>query len=705
MPKYSLKMSDLGRVISTKIITFLACVPVSNTTAHADTFEEFSEIESSPEREETFLEESSHLASQDPVIRIPTPISAITDYSFSFQETLSNRPGGLREQSAFIEANSAVRFGFLGDFVVENGVDIDWLRVLGEDAFQEFQTRRSYTRAIYDLPDMPLRISAGDVVPRSTNFQGIADLFGISVGNPYQDLQPTRSIRTAGQKIVVLERRSLVRIFDNDALVDERLVSPGQYTARDFFPEGSGGNLRVEIRDDRGRTKSIDFSGNAQAFLLAPGISEFEFSLGYEAGFSPDGIEYDFSEPVASGFYRRALTPNLTGGLDFQYTSVVQQVGVDFVRPALGGILRVGASISHLDVSKRVSQAISVSQEWDSLPANGFFSFDATYYGKDFAIPGFVSVFDALEEFERDTDFPDRIETESAVFTNLPFEYEVNLAGGINPSNTFSINGGATYRTLHFDQSLDSVPDDEWNANIGASWRVTPAIQLNISGTSFQQFGRNGSSLVASFQVRLGRSNRTTTRYRSQQEDLRVQYERSAARSVDDYSYSVGFAQSLDSSRQVALVGDGSVFTNRGDLNFGGRNRILGPGNDQTDFLFADWSGGLVLTPEHFGISKSGFDTSSYVIIDRPSSSYELYIDPSVDESGKVIEYSAKSDWLGSPILADKLAYFDEEIFFELREKSGNCVILEDFISIENSYKSVVVLDVEVEESSMSCEQ
>ncbi len=185
---------------------------------------------------------------------------------------------------------------------------------------------RGTTRFVYDMPERALRFSAGDVAPLKADFQGGSDLLGLSVEKSYRKLQPAARIRPTGSRSFRIERPSTVNVVVNGHVVQRLQLRPGEYDLRDL-PLASGANdISLEIEDDVGRRRTLDFTVFSGRALLAPGISEWSVSAGvatryggaYGLGTLYSETGYDFSTPVITGFYERGLTPDLTGNVHLQ---------------------------------------------------------------------------------------------------------------------------------------------------------------------------------------------------------------------------------------------------------------------------------------------------------------------------------------------------------------------------------------------------
>ena len=187
---------------------------------------------------------------------------------------------------------------------------------------------RGASRFVYDMPEDALRFAAGDISPLKTEWQGGADLLGISVEKSYQKLQPGRDVRPSGSRSFRIERPSNVDVVVNGQTIQRLHLRPGDYDLGDLPLTVGANDISLVIEDDVGHKRTLDFSVFSGRSLLAPGISEWALSAGvasrYGSGHQPSpanlysDLDYDLSTPVITGYYERGLTADLTGTAHLQ---------------------------------------------------------------------------------------------------------------------------------------------------------------------------------------------------------------------------------------------------------------------------------------------------------------------------------------------------------------------------------------------------
>lgn len=259
-----------------------------------------------------------------------------------------------------IDFGGAYAFSGPGGFSGQAGRVAAWANVGGVDgvfvdaeAFYDSGDRSSFRRGdirlSMDDPERAIRYSLGDILYQTRGFQGAPRIGGISAQRLYEELDPLRIIRPQGRTSFTLDRSATVEVILNGIPFRTVRFDPGTYSINDIpFAEG-GNNVELLIRDDSGAERRLEFSGYSSANLLAEGVAEFGIVAGFTSQFTPGGIRYDTSDPVASGFYRMGIASNLTLGANAQASRRLGQIGGELIysRPAI--LFSARGAISHLD--------------------------------------------------------------------------------------------------------------------------------------------------------------------------------------------------------------------------------------------------------------------------------------------------------------------------------------------------------------------
>jgi len=188
--------------------------------------------------------------------------------------------------------------------------------------------RRAGSRVVVDDADRGIRWTGGDLRPAVRSFQGAPAMAGLSVARLYDQLEPQREIRATGSRTFTILAPSTVETIVNGRSVERRRVQPGTYSLADFPLADGANDVRLLIEDETGNRHSIDFSLFSDRSLLQPGLSEFSASVGALSQPTRTGLAYS-STVVASGFWRRGLSPQLTAGVNMQGDGRTQQAGTE----------------------------------------------------------------------------------------------------------------------------------------------------------------------------------------------------------------------------------------------------------------------------------------------------------------------------------------------------------------------------------------
>jgi len=357
---------------------------------------------------------------------------------------------------------------------------------------------RQGTRAVYDDAGNALRYTAGDITPATTGLQNGGSFLGVSVQKSYDKLQPQKNIRPTGQRSFRLERPSEVDVLINGQVVRRLEMAPGDHDISELPLRSGENNITLEITDDTGKRTSLNFSQFYDYSLLTPGVSDWGFSAGYKSTSGLTGIQYSWSEPAATGYYRLGLTDELTGTAHFQLGT----------RSAMGGFMAISPTWLG-----RVAAELAASKSW-----NGGAGFAAalTYTPeallKLWKFPGRLQV---AAEY-RSIDFAPIFSTSSVLegfslngfYTlELPDDFALSLSGNAVAGSAFSssrVGGGVTL-------SKSVRPNVNWALSLSrdnttnkagenqSSWTVMGRLNIRAgrdTEVALTQDGLHGSSIL-----------------------------------------------------------------------------------------------------------------------------------------------------------------------------------------------------------------
>lgn len=230
--------------------------------------------------------------------------------------------------------------------------------------------RRGDARLVRDYPDTRLRLTIGDLAYRTTGFQTFAALGGVALSKELT-LQPYRISQPAGEAEFFLDATASVSFFVNDHLLRSQRLPAGPYRASSF-PFLSGANdVRLEIADDLGARRTLEFPFFYDSALLVRGETEFTYAIGVPSVPTELDRRYETARPVVSMFHRVGLTDALTVEANGQAKAEQQVIGAGVVTSGRLGTIRGELAVSHADAAG-YGNAISFQYDLqDSRPTNG----------------------------------------------------------------------------------------------------------------------------------------------------------------------------------------------------------------------------------------------------------------------------------------------------------------------------------------------
>jgi len=182
-------------------------------------------------------------------------------------------------------------------------------------------------RLLHDIPEQSLRYVIGDLSIPITGYQSSRPMMGVTVAKNFA-LQPYRVTRPINEYEFFLESPSKVEVLVNGRLVQTLQLSPGKQNIRDLPLSGGINEVQLIITDPVGRIQRLSFPTAVASELLAPGLQQFAYSLGFPAT-RKESRNYDFTQPTLTLSHRWGITDNLTLGGYLQADLQQQIVGFE----------------------------------------------------------------------------------------------------------------------------------------------------------------------------------------------------------------------------------------------------------------------------------------------------------------------------------------------------------------------------------------
>lgn len=299
------------------------------------------------------------------------------------------------ETSGRLEFESAVR---AGNVVIENtavysgDVDGNECPTGAECVYGHVAgLKRSATRAIYDLQEDEVRLSAGDTEALGTGYQRATELFGLSAEKSPRKLNPGESSAPSGSGTFRLDRASDIEVIINGASIQRFHLRPGIYNLRDL-PLSTGANgIELVISDDTGERRTLQFTSFFDGNLLAEGKSEWGAAGGVPSYVRDEERIYSSDGTMGTGYFRYGLSDEVTGELALQADTEVASAGGGVLSGTPWGIVGLFGAAS----TSAAGAGAAADFYWDLVNFEGLtgargesLHFDARLRSTDFHLPG-----------------------------------------------------------------------------------------------------------------------------------------------------------------------------------------------------------------------------------------------------------------------------------------------------------------------------
>ncbi|MGZ6141840.1 MAG: fimbria/pilus outer membrane usher protein, partial [Myxococcales bacterium] len=198
---------------------------------------------------------------------------------------------------------------------------------------------RGLSNLTLDDPARMRRVTLGDAVTSATALGGVGLLAGVGVTrefglDPYFVRQPLP--RLAG----AITSPSVLDVYVNGVLVRQEQLAPGPFEVRNLPVANGAGSVSYVVRDAFGRTQDYASPYYATAGVLADGVSEYGYHLGFRRlGFGDESFHYGPPELVAH--HRIGFGDVLTAGYRFE-SSLQHGSGMASGGPGVAFALPVG---------------------------------------------------------------------------------------------------------------------------------------------------------------------------------------------------------------------------------------------------------------------------------------------------------------------------------------------------------------------------
>lgn len=557
--------------------------------------------------------------------KLVTPPSAVSAY-VNFYGAQDYVDSGLQSQD---EGRQPFRLSTDGavnvkGFVLENGLDFV------ESDPHPWQ--RTDTRLVHDLPDDMIRTALGDLSYPVQGFQSFQPMLGLTAARNF-DLQPYRVSEPTGQTSFFLNSPSRVDIYVNDRKVQTLQLNSGPYNISDFPTVNGSNNVRLVITDASGRTEVRNFDIVSDTNLLAAGLHQFAYNVGFVSSTVNSELQYDLGQPVLSAFHRYGLDDNLTLGANLQADQAQQMSGLDATVGTDWGVLRADLAGSRL-------QSGTQGVAWQT-------QYQIVDHGKTEANGAFEGTksFTLLADY-RSTDFvplglllPDNVSS-----------YQVTARYSEQWTPTVNLGVGASY-----DIGRAGQPND-YDYSLSLDKQLPAGVHLSVN-LERRAVGGYGIFTIISWTPQDSRHS-VTGSYDSFSNTTRADWNYSQQNQSESMSASAGFVRTQD---RYDGTGDMTYYGERGQVTashdvvtpFGNNSGSLNATESRSELRFAS---ALVYGDGHVALSRPISDSFALFAPDPSIADHPIGINPQA-HPGAARTYEASTDSWGPAVLPDLTSY------------------------------------------------
>ena len=480
---------------------------------------------------------------------------------------------------------------------------------------------------VKDYPENMLRMTIGDLTFPTQGFQQSQSLGGIGITKNF-DIQPHFLAHPIGSKEIFLEHPSTVEIWINNQLYKSLDLPAGRHDFQDLPAKAGINDFQFKVIDNVGRETVFAIPFIFARSLLAPGLSQYNHSLGIHSNTDGDGKRhYSLSDMTLSHFYRRGLTNNITVGEYFQGNRDQILLGIEGISSTSYGTIGFDSAISSIlkghsgitlqcfltgypPIQKDKKQQRIVS--WSS---------SATFRSRRFAHLGTLTP-------DNNTAFTINGSVGSTLFYGISgkvgAEYRILSKKVQNPYN-ISANFSRSWKSrintsLNFNFSVDENSHSEHRVSFNFLWYFSEYRQsTNIN----HDFDKN--------------ITRATWRYKSPQ-------------SATPFNATVGVEHrpNDDNTSNAATTGAISYSWYRATLKASHSIPDIFDNKNKSQHISQVSLGtAIIYTGGHFGISRPMSDSFIMVSKDKSLKEYTIGVNPSKSKG-----YQAKADMFGPAIIS-----------------------------------------------------
>ncbi|MGB5336903.1 MAG: hypothetical protein WBN07_14890 [Woeseiaceae bacterium] len=493
----------------------------------------------------------------------------------------------------------------------------------GDNAFN-----RAFTRAVYDIPEANLRLSALDVFPFATSFLPAPNVLGVSLERRRELFNPQSLLRSDTTRAFQLQESAVVEVIINGSEVRRLQLDPGNYRLTDF-PFASGANdVQIIATDNFGRREVANFDQFYNFSFLQKGETELGLTAGFLDQFSLEGGRYDFDRPAFVGFYRRGMSETLTLGGAVQGDTETQNAAVE---ATLGGRLGIFVLEGAVSQDTELGSGVSGRVLWQLPPASAtsfFAGLGATF---DYSSANFTTT----GRFSRNRN-------------PLVFTASTNVAFRASDEDFFTLN---TFYS-HFRDGLEDTYEisGRYNRRIGRSLLMTFA-----AGYGRNRFNGEQPFFRITLSRRFGRRGFGQLAYNSRDDRYRAAYSYNDGIGTGAYNINAAVDGSGDD-----IAGSGAVFylANNAELGVTHNSAFnLDQSSLATARTSLQFGTSFMVADGDFSIGRPVNDAFAVVDTHENLEDSDVFVD--LNQDG---DFFARSNGLGGAVVNDLGSYVERTV-------------------------------------------
>lgn len=280
------------------------------------------------------------------------------------------------------------------NLLVENAINIkSWVLESSWDYDEQKEIiRNKESRLTHDFVSREMRLQLGDVDIKSEGLRGFKNLGGIALEKNYL-LNPYKVITPIDNHTIFLKEKSEVKFYINDHHYRTLNLDSGKHELRDLPLQSGLNQIRIVAKDIHGRVEDIVLTKSSHKKILARGINQFEYYIGYPRTFEDSTKRYNqekYGVNVSlSHLWGISNTFNL-GGF-FQKEKKLMTAGGVIKKGTSLGLFTSDIAFSQTDDNEK-GEALLFSYEYVDFLGKNFSTrnlfFEAFYRGKKFHVYG-----------------------------------------------------------------------------------------------------------------------------------------------------------------------------------------------------------------------------------------------------------------------------------------------------------------------------